>query len=227
MANSIFRLTDEQLEENKNTFLALIDSIREERLSAENKAKLIEWLNTRSDFFTAPASTKYHSNFAGGLCAHSLNVYYQLQFLANAYFTREDKVKDEETGEERVEVTKLYDEDSLKIVALFHDLSKANFYEIKQKNVQNEITGKWEKVPSFVTKDVKDRFIFGNHEETSEFMLRTFIPLTVEESVAILHHHAGSSFDSTQTDIAVIYTKYDLATLLHVADMLSTFVIEK
>lgn len=226
MADSIFKLSKEQLNENQNLFLSIIDSISETRLNVENKEKLVEWLTKKSDFFTAPASTKYHNNFMGGLCAHSLNVYYQLKFLAENYLVEEETYIDEEDIEQ-VRFKKYYDDDSLKIVALFHDLSKANFYEVKQKNVQNETTGKWEKVPSFITKDKDDRFIFGSHEETSEFMIRTFLPLTIEESVAILHHHAGASFDSTQTDISVIYSKYSLATLLHLADMLSTFVIEK
>ena len=65
------------------------------------------------------------------------------------------------------------------------------------------------------------------NEETSEFLVRQYIPLSVEESVALLHHHAGMSWDSTKADISVVYNKYPLATFLHTADMLSTFIDQR
>ena len=37
-------------------------------------ASLLNWLLT-TDFFEAPASTKYHGNFAGGLVLHSMHVF--------------------------------------------------------------------------------------------------------------------------------------------------------
>ena len=67
-------LTKEQIEQNKQTFIDLIRSIERDF----DKDKLLNWLEN-SDFFYAPASTRYHSNFEGGLCAHSLSVYYSLE----------------------------------------------------------------------------------------------------------------------------------------------------
>ena len=64
------------------------------------------------------------------------------------------------------------------------------------------------------------------HEQTSEFMTRTFIPLSVEESSAILHHHGSLGWDSAKDDLPSIYQKYNLALLLHTADMLATFMDE-
>ena len=212
-------LSKEQIEQNKQTFIALINSIEREF----NKEKLINWLEN-SDFFYAPASTKYHSNFEGGLCSHCLSVYYSLEALCNT-FASESKYVTLEDGSQKEEITYRYDKDSIIIVALLHDLSKANFYEKYNRNVKNETTGKWESVEEYRTIDVQKRFIFGNHEETSEFMVRSFIPLKVEESVAILHHMGGAGHDSSQTDLSVIYSKYNLAALLHTADLLSTFVL--
>ena len=212
-------LSKEQIEQNKQTFIELINSIEREF----NKEKLINWLEN-SDFFYAPASTKYHSNFEGGLCSHCLSVYYSLEALCNT-FASESKYVTLEDGSQKEEITCRYDKDSIIIVALLHDLSKANFYEKYNRNVKNETTGKWESVEEYRTIDVQKRFIFGNHEETSEFMVRSFIPLKVEESVAILHHMGGAGHDSSQTDLSVIYSKYNLAALLHTADLLSTFVL--
>ena len=72
----------------------------------------------------------------------------------------------------------------------------------------------------------ENRFIFSNHETTSEFMVRTFIPLTLEESVAILHHHGGVGNDS-QPGAVNAFGRYNLPVLLHLADMLATYVDEK
>ena len=212
-------LTKEQIEQNKQTFIDLIRSIERDF----DKDKLINWLEN-SDFFYAPASTRYHSNFEGGLCAHSLSVYYSLEALCNT-FSSESKYVELEDGSKKEEITCKYDKDSIIIVSLLHDISKANFYEKYTRNVKNESTGKWESVEEYRVIDSKNRFIFGNHEETSEFMVRSFLSLKLEESVAILHHMGGSGHDSSQTDLSTIYSKYGLAALLHSADLLSTFVL--
>ena len=212
-------LTKEQIEQNKQTFIDLIRSIERDF----DKDKLINWLEN-SDFFYAPASTRYHSNFEGGLCAHSLSVYYSLEALCNT-FASESKYVELEDGSKKEEITCKYDKDSIIIVSLLHDISKANFYEKYTRNVKNESTGKWESVEEYRVIDSKNRFIFGNHEETSEFMVRSFLSLKLEESVAILHHMGGSGHDSSQTDLSTIYSKNGLAALLHSADLLSTFVL--
>ena len=116
-------LTKEQIEQNKQTFIDLIRSIERDF----DKDKLINWLEN-SDFFYAPASTRYHSNFEGGLCAHSLSVYYSLEALCNT-FASESKYVELEDGSKKEEITCKYDKDSIIIVSLLHDISKANFYE--------------------------------------------------------------------------------------------------
>ena len=196
-------LTKEQIEQNKQTFIDLIRSIERDF----DKDKLINWLEN-SDFFYAPASTRYHSNFEGGLCAHSLSVYYSLEALCNT-FASESKYVELEDGSKKEEITCKYDKDSIIIVSLLHDISKANFYEKYTRNVKNESTGKWESVEEYRVIDSKNRFIFGNHEETSEFMVRSFLSLKLEESVAILHHMGGSGHDSSQTDYQQSTLKMD------------------
>lgn len=197
-------LTESEIRANKEKYINLIKSLGDD----ENTNKFLNWLENKSDFFSAPASTKYHGSYAGGLCEHSLNVYNCLVKLNDEF----------QCG---------HSDKSMKLVALLHDLSKTNFYELYYRNVKNEVTGIWEKVPEYKTREPEDRFIYGNHEQTSEYMASKFFPLTAEESTAILHHHAGKSWDSAQDDVSSVFNRYTLATLVHVADMLATFLIER
>ena len=81
---------------------------------------------------------------------------------------------------------------------------------------------------SYKTVDVEKRFLYGNHEETSEFMIRQYIPLKLEESVAILNHHFSISYDFVPIEsVALKHERYPLACLLHVADMISTYIDER
>ena len=99
-------------------------------IKREGSEKLLDWLLNKSDFFTAPASTKYHSCFEGGLCEHSVKAYYRfVQNLQNEY---EDEAESKITAE------------SVAIIALLHDVCKTNYYKVDYRNVKNE-NGEWEK----------------------------------------------------------------------------------
>ena len=209
-------LSKEQIEKNKEEFISLINSINRDF----DKEKLINWLENKSDFFTAPASTKYHCSYEGGLCEHSLNVYYALRNLNYGYMP--ELVATSEEIEQGIHKYK-YDEDTLKIVGLLHDISKANYYEMFSRNVKDK-DGNWKQAQDYKIKE--DRFIYGNDEQNTEFMVSTFIPLTVDEKVALLHKSGGKAFDSTQENIPTIFSKYQLAALLHCADMLSCYILE-
>ena len=210
-------LSKEQIAKNKEEFISLINSINRDF----DKERLIDWLENKSDFFTAPASTKYHGSFEGGLCEHSLNVYYALRNLHYGYMPELTATTEEvEQGIHKYK----YDEDTLKIVGLLHDISKANYYEIFSRNVKDS-NGNWTQVLDYKVRD--DKFIYGSDEQNTEFMVSTFIPLTVDEKVALLHKSGGKAFDSTQENIPTIFNKYQLAVLLHCADMLSCYILER
>lgn len=206
-------LLDLQINANKEKFIELVNSIEREGFLKEELLTKLE----NSDFYYAPASTKYHGSYKGGLCEHSLNVY-------------DNMVKLNEVKGMNIDIN------SIKILALFHDLSKMNFYETYFQNKKRYYAGgskkdeggnyDWEAVTAYKVKENNERFIFGNHEQTSEFMLRTFCPLSYIESVAILHHHAGMSWDCAKDDISAIYDRYPEAILLHLADMLAVYVDE-
>ena len=201
-------LTKKQIETNKERYIDLIKSITTQGADIDGFLKWAE----KSDFFVAPASSKYHCDYAGGLCQHSLNVYDALIKLLNEF---------------QAMAGKDYSEDSVKIVALLHDISKTNFYEIYYRNVKDEATGEWHKEPEYKVRDPENRFIFGSHEQNSEYIIRTFFPISLEESTAILHHHGGMSWDSAKDDISGVFDRFPLATLLHLADMVATYVYER
>lgn len=209
-------ITEEIIQNNKEYFLDLVRSIEREGMNTERLVAQLEG----SDFFVAPASAMYHNAFKGGLCAHSLNVYKTLVGLCETMYP---------------DNTCPYDGNTLKIVALFHDFDKMNKYEktVMNKKVYSEVGSKhdemgkfdWVSVPGYKRKEAKDIFMMGTHGENSAYMTETFIPLSTEEHSAILCHH--SKYDNPSLDTTGIYNRFNLACLLHLADMASTYILEK
>ena len=213
-------LTEKEIETNKIKFIELISTIKRDGADIDG---FLKWLN-KSDFFIAPASTKYHCNYPGGLCEHSLNVYNNLITLVEQFASHSEYIENEKGI--AINIVPNYSDDAIKLVSLLHDISKTNFYEHYYRNTKDD-NGNWVQVLEYKIKDDANRFIYGNHEQTSEYMASTFFPLTVEERSAILHHHGGRSWDSAQDDMSSVFNRYSLALLLHMADMLSTFINEK
>lgn len=178
-------------------------SIFTTHITRPGSAKLLDWLQT-TDFFTAPASTRFHGACEGGLVMHSVNVYHALR---ESFFEEGD------------------DEESFAICALLHDLCKANFYKVGTRNVKDDATGKWEKVLHY---SVEDRFPYG-HGEKSVYLAERFMRLKTAEAVAIRWHMGG--FDDAVRGgsfaISEAYNNYPLAVKLHLADLKATYLMEK
>lgn len=164
--------------------------------------EFLEWLSG-TDFFTAPASTRFHLSEPGGLCQHSLNVYSRMIQLVRAV------CPDDAANMER----------TAGIVSLLHDVCKAGFYGTEMRNKKDE-SGKWVQVPFYT---VDDKFPYG-HGEKSVFLIERFMRLTTEEAVAIRWHMGG--FDEAvrggSYSVGAAYDKYPLALLLHMADMMAS-----
>ena len=171
----------------KEEFIRLLQEIPREGMD-----KLIEFLKV-SDFFEAPASTRFHGAFRGGLLAHSMKVYEILK-------------------------TKTPDSDSVRIIALLHDICKANYYKTDYRNAKNEL-GVWEKVPYYT---VDDTIPYG-HGEKSVMMLSEFIKLTNEEKYAIRWHMGFTEPKELYGTIGLAYKKYPIALLTHEADLEATY----
>ena len=170
----------------------------------EGADRLLEWLQT-TDFFTAPASTRYHCACPSGLVQHSVNVY---EVMMEKHF-------DPETDSA----------ESFALCALLHDVCKAQFYKISTRNVKNEKTGQREKVPYYT---IEDAFPYG-HGEKSVFLIERFVRLKPAEATAIRWHMGG--FDDAARggnfSISVAYDKYPIAVKLHLADLEATYLREK
>lgn len=172
-------------------------------ITRDGSDKLFAYLE-KSDFFTAPASSRFHLACEGGLCQHSLNVFARLA--------------------EQNELLKLeYTDETLTIVALLHDLCKANMYKPDFRNVKND-KGVWEKVPCYT---VEEKFCFGGHGSKSVFMIQQFIKLTPQEACAI-NCHMGA-YDRLPNDYSIgsAFEQTPLALILSVADQYATFIDEK
>ena len=226
------QLTQKQIENNKQRFIDLVKSIKVEGMLTD---KLLAYLE-KSDFFIAPASTLYHASYAGGLCQHSLNVYDNLlalveRFGSHAELNPQWNPEDYDTEIPQYIMRSNFSPDSLKIVALFHDISKANFYELYTRNVNTGVKDErgrdiWTQVPQYKVRDGKDRFVGVNHETNSYIIISRYIPLNEEELIAICNHHCGMDNNFVNKDLSYILDKYPLATLLHMADFVSTYITE-
>ncbi len=176
-------------------------SLFEENVNRQGAKELLDWM-LKTDFFTAPASTKYHCACPEGLVMHSLSVF---NTMIEKHF---------EEGKDSLE--------SFTICALLHDLCKAEFYKTSTRNVKNDETGKWEKVPFYA---IEDKFPYG-HGEKSVFLIERFMRLKPAEAIAIRWHMGGFD-DANGYSVSQAYEKYPLAVKLHLADLESTYLREK
>ncbi len=174
----------------------------------EGAAELLDYLTNKSDFFTAPASARYHGAYVGGLCQHSVNVFRCLEdYLARP----------------RVRETYglSYDMESVAVVALLHDLCKVGCYRAGTRNVKNDATGQWEKVPTFF---YEDKLPYG-HGEKSVYIISGFMRLSREEAMAIRWHMGFSGPEDDRT-VGQALQQYPLAFALATADMEASYFLE-
>lgn len=178
-----------------------------ENIKRDGSDKLLEFLE-KSDFFTAPASTRFHGAYEGGLLQHSLNVYECLvDFLARP------RVK------ERYKLNPTTE--TMAITALLHDVCKVNFYTVQMRNSKNDKTGQWEKIPFYA---IDDKLPYG-HGEKSVYMISGFMRLSREEAMAIRWHMGFSGIEDKNT-IGKALEMFPLAFALSVADMEASYFLE-
>ena len=186
------------LEKQKQEFLTLC----REHIHREGLEDLLSWLQ-KSDFFTAPASTRYHGAYEGGLCEHSLDVYRMAKKAIAGYELQ-------------------LDEESVIVATLFHDLCKVNFY---RKDVRNQkINGEWQEVPYYV---IEEKFCFGGHGSKSVFLVQQFMKLKTDEAAAINCHMGATPGGDAVRDSGNAFQAFPLAWVTHVADEAATYLLKR
>lgn len=194
---------------NKERFINLLMSTDREGID-----KLINFLE-KTDFFTAPASTRFHLSCEGGLLQHSLNVYDCLTNLG--VMNHDGRFQEFHVSGMRLDSTP---KESIIIVALLHDLCKTNFY-VTEMRWRKDTNQKWEQYPVYT---VNDRNPYG-HGEKSVMMASEFIHLTMEERYAIRWHMGMSEPGNIQTYCQAA-AKYPLVLFTHMADQMATSYME-
>ena len=195
-------MSKEELEEQKEMILDLLRSTERDGID-----KLADYLSDSTDFFTAPASTRFHNYFSGGLAQHCLNVYENFKSLL--------EIKGIEMSE-----------DSIIICALLHDLCKCNTYVVETRNRKNE-QGQWEKYNIWATN--KDVDIPLPHSSRSIAIIRKFIKLSIKEELTIFYHmgpYGGEDYEYRNM-LKAANEKYPQTVLFYVADTIASYLDEE
>lgn len=178
-------------------------SIFTEYIDRPGSEDLLAWLEA-SDFFTAPASTRFHGDHPGGLCEHSIHVWEELIRLLKAY--------------PEIRVTA----ETAAIVSLLHDLCKVGCYATEMRNKKEGSV--WVQRPVYV---FKEDFCFGGHGSKSVYLIQKYMRLTDTEAVSINCHMGFADRSAGDYALGNAYEQTPLAWLLHVADESATYIREK
>jgi len=144
------------------------EGIKKLLLSVKRKGmkELVEYLEKESDYFTAPASTRFHEARKGGLMNHCWNVYTLL-------------------NEKNERFNLKIPEESIIITAFLHDLCKVNVY--KDRILKN---GKMSDIPYELEEDLP-----LGHCTKSIFIVSKFMQLTNDEALMIRWHMSWSDYE--------------------------------
>ena len=178
--------------------------------------KLLEYIRG-SDFYRAPASTKYHLACPGGLLQHSLNVLDALRGLL--LFNSITSSWEYRTA---CKVVDTIPDDSVIIMALLHDICKTHFYSTGTRNQKNEKTGQWEKVPYYT---IKDMMPLG-HGAKSAMIVKQYTTLTSQEMYAIWHHMGFNGDYENDAAVGKSIEMYPAVLALQTADMMASKFME-
>lgn len=197
-----------------------------EKVNRNGVKELINYIRTDTDFYSAPASTQFHLACEGGLLQHSLNIYYSLAFKKLSLMWNK--------------VLENIEDESIILVALLHDLCKANFY---AKGTRNQKTYDVDKVAAAPKRDVKhddmgdfiwecvlkygidDKIPLG-HGEKSVILISHFLELTIDEIMAIRWHMGFCEDKSLYPTLGKAMEEYPLVLALHEADLEASKLIE-
>lgn len=187
---------------NREKFIEIYNAC----IKREGADKFLDYLCEKTDFFSAPASTRFHGAYEGGLLEHSLNVYECLDdFLKNSNFCKKHGFS--------------FSDESIAIVSLLHDVCKTNFYKTEMRNAKKN--GVWESVPYYT---IEDNLPYG-HGEKSVYIISGFMKLTRDEAFAI-RYHMGFSSTEDANQVGRALEMFPLAFAVCMADMEASYYLE-
>lgn len=201
---------EEDTMDSKTEFL----TIYRENITRKGAGDLLAYLENETDFFEAPASTKFHGAHPGGLVEHSLNVYRRLRSI-----TCRDTATD---GNGRMAAET---EESVAVMALLHDICKADCYHVETKRRRNPDSGQWEDYQAYT---FRDPFPLG-HGEKSIYIISRYMSLNAAEALAIRWHMGAydTAAKADSRDFSAAMNMTPLVWRLHEADMCASWIDEK
>ena len=197
------------------------EQVFREQINRDGAAELLAWLE-KSDFFRAPASTRFHLSRPGGLVEHSVHVYERLKQLCECEALNNEKFKEPSP-------------ETIAIVGLLHDICKVGVYITEPKNQKtydpekvsaaSSYQVKHDQLGDFIWETVtgyrfEDPLPYG-HGEKSVYILSGFMKLTREEAFAI-RYHMGPWQEGEKQNASRAYDLFPLALMAHMADMMAT-----
>ena len=170
----------------------------------------------KTNFYKAPASTRFHLECEGGLLKHSLNVYDAGMMIRGQVIQREPTQ------------AAMLPEDSIAIVTLLHDTCKSDIYQ-KATLSRKTADGYWEKYPGYSV-DYGTGLPLGHGEKSVIMLLSWGLEMTKEEMLAIRWHMTAWDlpFQSPEHRESFNAAKKQspLVSLLQLSDGLATGLLE-
>ena len=206
------------LAKNKQEF----EELARNYIKRDGLEKLLAWLES-TDFYSAPASTKYHLCVEGGLCQHSLNVFHSMVDLCNKYWNKDEDDENVVYNGADTDVDGAFNMENIAVVALFHDICKANCYVKDWKNVK--VNGKWEQQEYWKW---KEQFVYG-HGTKSVYIIQQYMRLYIDEAQAIRFHMGGREDPLSgqyERQYAEVYDQSKFAVMIYLADNWASFLVE-
>ena len=207
-------MTEQEINENRQAFIDLCHT----HIQRPGLDELLDYLGEKTDFFTAPSSTRFHLNEAGGLCKHSINVFNTLCTVYHSVVEPAIKAGNATFAEE-------IPTESMAVAALLHDVCKANYYHLTTR-WRKDAEDRWESYPGY---EIRDSFPFG-HGEKSCIIISWFMRLKQDELLAIRWHmgmfEMGDVGSSMRHSYREAMERSPLVSLLHTADMIASNCLE-
>lgn len=172
------------------------------------KTNLINWLD-KTDFWVAPASTKFHGNFKCGLSLHTLIVIKQSLVFAKPML--ENFLSSPMANQYSITAKDIF------VSALCHDFCKTGFYGTEYRNTK-DVTGNWIKQPFYKTKSENRNLGHGNE---SVLMLLQIMPSYINNRMvleAISRHMGFSDLSESEGYNYSNFLQNPLVILLQMAD---------